>query len=72
MKTPSGEDAFALVLEYVKGVTLNRLAGDIFTDRDNHVGAGREQQRHAGSHLTEDDGLPWSTFYAPQAQIEQS
>jgi len=35
--TPSGESAWALVLEYIKGVTLNRLASDIFSDDDHPV-----------------------------------
>jgi hypothetical protein len=30
--TPSGELAWVLVLEYIKGVTLNRLAIDLFPD----------------------------------------
>jgi hypothetical protein len=33
--TPSGESAWAIVLEYVKGVTLNCLASDTFPDH-NH------------------------------------
>jgi hypothetical protein len=33
--TPSGESAWAIVLEYVKGVTVNRLASDTFPDH-NH------------------------------------
>ena len=32
MITPSGELAWALVLEYVKGATLDRLARDLFPD----------------------------------------
>ena len=33
--TPSGESAWAIVLEYVKGVTVNCLASDTFPDH-NH------------------------------------
>jgi hypothetical protein len=35
--TPSGESAWALVLEYVKGVRLHHFVNDIFVDHDHPV-----------------------------------